>query len=152
VKIIYARNNANRHKSTACDNRCLVNRIDTIDIFAACLFVTVDTVDLNTRDGRDVTQVPGRVASRVKNRLSPIYVHEVLFVCEIAFGVSCQQALLSSQTDQWRFRAISQMHCQQTRCTIAMPVAVALTTMWNVEMASFWPNFSGELLNKWACV
>ena len=55
---------------------------------------------VNTRDGRDVTQVSERVASRVKTRLSPIYVHEVLFVCEIAFGVSCHQALLSSQTGQ----------------------------------------------------
>jgi hypothetical protein len=79
VKIIYTKHHANRHTSAACDNRCLVNTIDTVDILAAYLVVTADTIYLNTRDGRDITPVPGRVAassslpSRVKTRLSPIY-------------------------------------------------------------------------------
>ena len=96
MKTIYTRNHANRHTSTVCDNRCLVNRIDTVDIFAAYLFVTVNTIDLNTTNGRDVTHVPGRVAasgshpSRVKTRLSPIYVHQVSFVCELAVRSCCQ--------------------------------------------------------------
>jgi len=101
VNIIYTINHTNPHTSAACDSRCLVKRIDTVDIFVAYLFVGVDTIDLNTRDGGDVTQGPGRGAasgshpSREKTRLSPIYVPEALFVCQLAFRV-ISQALLSS--------------------------------------------------------